>query len=255
MKTTYKYPADCCCSALPNTSVAISIGYIILRRVAISFILLLCFQSSFGQRNALDMEPDSMIFFHLGASYTSINRSAFDQWTRTNYNLVERHDLNTLIDIGGIYKRFDIGVDLNAGGAFNQYMVYFGRRLTGPRSFITSWLNFEAGEFVGIFKNISPVNYTPTPDQKGQQLELHYTSTYIGLTSKNFLNFLHFNIRLGKDKIPVNTGFFVGAGFQPGGRNWKYGYYNTDTVFTAVKIKNIPRLGKVQVNTGLFMGF
>ncbi|HWZ04220.1 MAG TPA: hypothetical protein VNX40_11465 [Mucilaginibacter sp.] len=225
------------------------------KKIALPFFLLFLFQSSFCQRNAVNKEPDSMFFFHMGASNAFINRQAFDQWTRANYNLTERYNLNLLIDLGYIYRGFDFGADLSVDATFNQHLVYFGRRLTGPHSFITSWLNFEYGQFTAVFTNIAPINYKPTPDQQGQQLELQYTANYIGLSSRNFFNFLHHTIRIGKGGIPINTGFFVGAGYQPHGGNWQYGYYNKDTVFTAVKIKTIPKLSKVQVTTGVFVGF
>lgn len=252
MKTILKYAVINCYKTLLIINRVIFIAF---KKIAIALFLLLLFHSAFCQRNAANKEPDSLFFVHMGASNAFINRQAFDQWTRANYNLTEKYNANFLLDLGGIYKRFDFGGGLNVGGSFNQYLVYFGRRLTGQRSFITSWLNIEYGQFIGIFKNIAPVNYTLTPDQQGQQLELHYTGNFIGLSSRDFLNFLHYNIRLGKVKIPVNTGVFVSLEYQPGARNWNYGYYNTDTVFTAVKIKTIPKLSKVQVSTGVFMGF
>jgi hypothetical protein len=252
MKTIVKYSAINCYKILLTMC---WVALFTFRKIAVTLFLLLLFQSSFCQRNAANMEPDSMLYFHMGASNAFINRQAFDQWTRANYNLTEKYNANFMLDLGGVYKRFDLGGSLNVGGSFNQFVVYVGRRLTGQRSFITSWLNFEYGQFVGIFKNIAPVNYTLTPDQQGQQLELHYTGNFIGLSSRNFLNFLHYNIKLRKVKIPVNTGVFVSLEYQPGARDWNYGYYKTDTVFTAVKIKTIPKLSKVQLTTGVFMGF
>jgi len=252
MKTIFKYSAiNCHLTLLPFNRVI----FIAVKRTAITFILLLLFQYAFCQRNAANREPDSMFFFHMGASNAFINRQAFDQWTQANYNLTERYNMNLLIDLGYIYRRFDIGADLSVDATFNQHLIYIGRRLTGPHSFITSWLNFEYGQFTAVFTNIAPVNYKLTPDQQGQQLELHYTGNYIGISSRNFLNFLHHTIRIGKGGIPINTGFFVGAGYQPHGGYWQYGYYNKDTVFTAVKIKTIPKLSKVQVTTGIFVGF
>jgi hypothetical protein len=226
-----------------------------VKKIAMVLCLLLLSQSSFCQRNGYNLQPDSMLFFAMGISSTSINRQAFDQWTRANYNLVESRRVNTLVDFGIIGGPFDFGVNLNVGSAFSTSTFYIGGRLTSKSSPISSWLNLEFGEFLGVFTNIAPLNYVPTPDQVGQKLELHYRQGYIGLSSKNFLNFLHFNAKLGKGKIPFNTGFYLGAGFQPGSNDWKYGYYNTDTVFVGRKIHNIPKLGRVQVTGGVFVGF
>jgi hypothetical protein len=251
MKNIFKYQAIACCKELPINLSILNL----LKKPAITLFLILLFQSSYCQRSAKNKEIDSSFLFHMGASYDFVNRGAFDAFTKANYNLVERHNMNLLIDFGYIYRRFDFGGDLDIDATFNQHLIYFGRRLTGPHSFITSWLNLEYGQYTGVFKNIAPVNYTLTPDQRGQQLQLQYTANYIGISSRNFLNFLHHTIRLGKGGLPINTGFFVGAGYQPNGGNWKYGYYNTDTVFTAVKIKTIPKLSRVQVSTGVFVGF
>jgi hypothetical protein len=223
--------------------------------MAILLCLLSCFQNSFCQRNSQNFQTDSMFFFGMGLSKLSINRLAFDQWTRANYNLTESYNLNTYIDLDYIGGRYDLGLNFNLGSAFSTDLVYLGVRLTSPRSKIASWLNFEVGEFQGVFTNIAPVNYTLTPDQVGQKLELHYKQGYIGLTSKNFLNFLHFNTRLGKTKVPFNSGFFVSAGYQPGHGTWRYGYYNSDTVFVSNKVRTIPKLGNVQVRAGVFAGF
>jgi hypothetical protein len=243
MKTIFKYLAGACHISLT------------INRIALVCALTLLFNCSYGQLNAFNAAPHEMGYIGFGVSNTFINRQAFDNWTLANYNLRENNNANFLIDIGVIENRFDLGANLNVGSAFVMYSAYFGYRLTRPYGPITSWLNIEAGEFLGIFHNIAPVNYVPTPDQMGQDLELHYDNGFIGLMSKSYLNFLHFNIKIGKGRIPVNPGFFVSAGYQPGSRDWKYGYYNTDTVFVSSKIHTIPKLSKVQVNAGVFVGF
>jgi len=244
MKTIFKY--------------LMVVGYVdltIIKRTALLCCLMLLFESSYGQYNSFNVPPSEMRYLNLGVSDISINRQAFDNWTMANYNLKENRNTNFLVDMGYIEDRFDSGITLNVGSSFAIYSAYIGYRLTRNYSPIASWLNFEAGEFLGIFTNIAPVNYVRTPDQVGQNLELHYDNGFVGLMSKNYLNFLHFNIKMGMIRIPVNSGFFVSAGYQPGSRDWRYGYYNTDTVFVSTKIHTIPKLSKVQVNTGVFVGF
>ncbi len=221
----------------------------------VTLCLLLVAEISFCQRNAFHHTPDSMLYVYLGASSNYIDKHAFDVWTATNFNLTERYRTNFYIDLGGLYKGYDLGLTANIGPSFGNAGGYIGRRLTRKNSFISSWLNLEMGGFFGRFTNIMPVNYTLAPDQVGQQMELHYNAFYMGLALKNYFNFLQYNIKIGRTRIPVNTGFFVSANWQPGQRNWRYGYYTQDTVFNGVKIQNIPKLGKLQGTAGVFMGF
>ena len=217
--------------------------------------LLFVAEIAFCQRNAFHHSPDSMLYAYFGTSEAYMDNRTFDLWTATNFNLTERYGSNFYFDLGGLYKGYDLGVTANLSPTFGNAGVYAGRRLTGKNSFISSWLNLEMGGFFGKFTNIAPVNYTLTPDQVGQHMELHYNSFYMGLKLKNYFNFLQYNIKIGRARIPINTGFFVGLNWQPGGRNWKYGYYTQDTVFNSVKITTIPKLGKVQGTAGVFMGF
>ncbi len=182
-----------------------------------------------------------------------VNRQAFDQWTLSNFNMTEPNRPSVYLDLGLLYKRVDLGVTGNIGSAFQTGGVYFGARLTGPRSFVGSWLNIELGDFFAHFYDISPPTYRPVPTD--QQLQLDYHAFYISLTSKNYLNFLSYTAKLGHSRIPVNIGFFVSAGWQPGARKWDYGYYDQDSVFHYQRIKPIPKLGKIQGTVGLFMGF
>jgi hypothetical protein len=244
MKTIFKYLIIAGCA-----------GTNVIKRAALLCCLMLLFESSYGQYNSFNAPPSEMHYFNFGVSDIFINRQAFDNWTMANYNLKENRNANFLLDVGDTEDRFDSGVSLNVGSSFAIYSAYIGYRLTRNYSPIASWLNIEAGEFLGIFTNIAPLNYVRTPDQVGQNLELHYDNGFVGLMSKNYLNFLHFNIKMGKVRIPFNSGFFVSAGYQPGSRDWRYGYYNTDTVFVSTKIHTIPKLSKLQVNTGVFVGF
>ena len=257
MKKILKYlSAGRCFERLP-LKIAGCLYFRLDKIVALVTLTLLTAQNAFGQRNVSNVQPANMFIMNFGVDDISISRQAFDKWTRTNFNLVEQANSNFIFDVGGIFRAYDFGVDFIGNGiGFDFTQGYIGRRLTGVRSPVSSWLNLEFGGIYGQFTNIKPVNYTLTADQVGQKLQLRYGSSYWGFTSKNYLNFLHYNAPFfGHKKIPVNTGFFVGADYQPYRRQWKYGYYNQDTIFTSVKIKTIPLLGKVHGTAGVFMGF
>jgi hypothetical protein len=196
---------------------------------------------------------DSATYLSVGTSKLFVQRQGFDQWTRANFNLTEPYRPNIYVDFGRLYYRADFGLAVNVGSAFETVGGYVGGRLTGARSPIGSWLNLEMGDFLGAFTNIKPPTYNVVP--AGQQLQLNYDSFYMSLVSKNYLNFLQYNPRLGRVRIPINMGFFVSAGWQPGKRNWSYGYYDQDSVFHAQRLKPIPRLGKIQATAGVFAGF
>ena len=219
--------------------------------------ILITAQNAFSQRNVSNLQPENMLVMNIGVDNFFISRQAFDKWTRVNFNLVENNNPNIFFDFGGIFRAYDFGISATSNGiGFDLTQGYIGRRLTRPRSPVSSWLNLEFGGIYGQFTNIRPVNYVLTPDQVGQKLQLRYSSNYWGLTSKNYLNFLHYNAPFfGHKKIPINTGVFASVDYQPYHRQWKYGYYNQDTVFTSVKIKTIPLLGKIHGTAGIFCGF
>jgi hypothetical protein len=225
--------------------------------MAAAILILFATQNALGQRNVSNLQPDGMLIMNIGVDDFSISRQAFDKWTRMNFNRVENNNPNIFADFGCIFRAYDIGVSLSSNGVgFDLTQGYIGRRLTRPQSPVSSWLNLEFGGISGQFTNIRPVNYVLTPDQVGQKLQLRYASNYWGLTSKNYLNFLHYNApSLKHKKISINSGFFVSVDYQPYSRQWHYGYYNQDTIFTAVRIKTIPLLGKIHGTAGVFCGF
>ena len=203
------------------------------------------------QRNT----ADEMFYVLGGLAHNYIDNAAFDRWTRANYNLTERYTQDYFLNLDFIFGRNGFGMIGTFTKPVDSFYGYYGRRLTGDGSPIGSWINFEFGFNEGFFKNIAPVNYTPTPSQKGQNLELHYNSLLVGLSTRNYLNFLQFNFKIGRGRIPVNTGVYASVQWQPFNRTWRYGYYNQDTVFHSVKITSIPKLGKLQGTAGVFMGF
>lgn len=223
-----------------------------MKRILLSLFLLVIFKGAFAQLNGYDKVPDDMVVFSLALNHTFMNSPQFNTWTSTNYNLHERYLMNAAIDLGIVNRHYDAGAFLSIPSPYALTSLYFGRKLTARQSKITSWLNLEAGSYSGVFSNIAPVDYTPTADQQGKKLELQYHTAYIALTSKNYLNFLHFSSRFVRKRMPYNAGFYFGVGYMPWNGTWRYGYI--DHTFKNVEINNIPKLGKTMVNTGLFFG-
>lgn len=216
--------------------------------------LFLIISAACAQRNRAHGTADSMWYAFFGVSKLNFQRHAFDQWTQSNYNFTESNRPSFYLDLGGIYGKYDLGVAANLGSTFQSTIGYVGRRLTGNNSFIGSWLNIEFGSVYARLDNIVPATYTVPPSN--QQLELHYNAFYLALTTKNYFNFLHYTAKLGRFRIPVNSGFFATVGWQPGARSWSYGYYDQDSTYHEQRIKPIiPKLGKFQATGGVFMGF
>ena len=108
-----------------------------------------------------------------------------------------------------------------------------------------------------MYSNISPVNYTPTEAQKGKELQLHYNATYIGLSSKNYINGLSFKSGKGKKGASYNCGFYADFGYEPWGGDWEYGYYTGSgkyAQFHSQNVYGIPHLNNVFVDMGIFIG-
>jgi hypothetical protein len=180
----------------------------------------------------------------------------FNRWTTANYGLLEKYSTGVFGELSFTHKRLGGGFSIGYSAPITNWSFYFGYRLTGKYSPIGSWLNLQAGEISATFKNIAPVNYQLAPDEIGQSMELRYKAGYIGITSKNYLNFLHWNIKLPHGKIPVNVGVNASLGFTPFARNWRYGYmsYNdNDTTFVSHKVNSIPKMSKVYGSAGVFI--
>jgi hypothetical protein len=207
-------------------------------------------------------QPFNILFLGVGAEQTFINNSAFNAWTQTYHDrtIKSRPMFNGELDV--ITKRFDSGLHVTDAYPFGVWGVYFGERLTRRSSPIASFLNFDLGGFYGHYDNIPPLQ-TLTPDQMGQKMELHYSSFYIGLSSRNYFNNLHFRIGSKKKGVSINSGFFVMAGYVPFGGDWQYGYNTSDddpsddgngSYFKSNRIKSIPIMSNFFVSTGLVIG-
>jgi hypothetical protein len=245
MKTIYKYFIAACYKLKLNLKSRM------IKKLVLTGCILLVFTSAYGQ---VDLKPGETIYFNMGYDHTFINGNAFDAWTRANFNLTEKYRDGAFFDLGSFINRFDAGLDAEFGNRVSTVNVYFGRELTSRNSTISSWLNIGIGAYYYELKNIAPVNYMLTPDEIGQKLELHYTATTLSLTSKNYLKIFRIKSKVQKKNGYINSGFFVSAGYQFNTPKWQYGYYNTDTVFTARTVHTIPKLSKMQVNAGVFIG-
>ena len=204
----------------------------------------------------LNGTKDHVLVISLGAEKTFMNNPAFDNWTELNYNK-RINDIASLgLDVNILLKSYDVGIYGALGYPYLTYSIYWGRRLTGLQSNISSFLNLNIG---GLYAdpNVAPVNYVPTADQQGKKLYLRYDAAYIGLSSKNYLNKLHFSSGKGKGAVSYNSGFYVNFGYEPWGGDWRYGYdrgSGKNTEFIGNKVYGIPGLNKVFFTTGVFFG-
>lgn len=230
-----------------------------MKKVIFFGLLALFAQRSFAQRT-FDGTADNLMIFSGGVHELYTGNTAFNAWTISNYNKRIEAPFGGNIDLMFInFKNYDIGGNFSWNNVYGFGGGYIGRRLTNPNASIASWLNIDIGSFYANYKNqVPPVNYTLTPDQIGQQLELHYTATYIGLTSKNYLN--KKSIRIGKRWGAVfipSVSFSVG--YEPFRNSaWNYGYYytqasDTSRQFKNTSIRNIPHLSKVFFNAGIII--
>jgi len=229
----------------------------IMKKITLLLFLLACAHHVFAQLNTLNKQ-DEMFIISAGPNRMFFNNRDFNTWTKANYNLIEKVSTGFKVDLSFIGRKYDAGLLLGQDSKMTSVVAYFGGKLTGQYSGISSWLNVEIGETLGIFKDIAPVNYPLIRREIGKDLELHYNAGYIGLSSRNYLNFLHWNIKIGKGAIPINAGFYASVGFTPFARNWSYGYYkytDNDTTFKSRRVNTIPKLSKVYANTGVFIGF
>lgn len=209
----------------------------------------------FVSAGGLLAQPDSgrVAILTLGEHETFISNPAFNSWTMANYGRTIHSSANISGQISFAFKKYDGGLYVTGTYPFQNIDVYFGPRLTRRKSRFSSFLNLEFGELGAYYKNINPIDYTPTPDQQGKSLQLHYDSYYVGISSLNYFQcpFTH------NRHIALYPGFHLAARYGFGG-GWSYGYYRDnvlDDSFKSVPIHNIPNLGRFNVDAGLFIGF
>lgn len=228
-----------------------------MKKLIIIFILAGCCNQAFAQLDSKNRE-DGLFSIGLGPNQMFYNNGDFNRWTMANYNILKKNSTGFLFDLGYTDKHWGGGFSIGYSSPLMNFMGYAGYKLTGRYTAISSWLNVQLGEISARFKNIAPVNYQLTDDEVGQKMELHYNAGYVGLSSKNYINSLYWNIKVGKEKIPVNAGFYASLGFTPFARNWRYGYYSykdNDTTFVNRKVGTIPKMSKVYGSAGVFVAF
>jgi hypothetical protein len=235
-----------------------------MKKFIFMIFMLLLAKATFAQLNA-DGSPNDVLVISLGLHQTFMNNGAFDAWTLSNFNKKLNQDINAEGDLSYFWKKYDAGVHLSSSASFVFGNLYFGTKLTPTHSSVSSYLNLDLGLLGFSRHDIVPVDYTPTPDQQGKDLKLKYSMPYLGLTSMNYLNNLHF--RFGKhNKTSFNTGFYVTAGYDVfNARKWKYGYDDkaNETIdadgaasvpFKSVTLHNIPLFNQFFVEAGIFVG-
>jgi len=235
-----------------------------LKKIPLLVSLLLLFGNSFAQLTSSG-SPDNVFVFSLGAATPFMNNIAFNAWAKTNYNknVAINNQVNYDSNLAFVFKKWDLDIHIDGNSTLGVISLDFGRRLTPQHSIISSFLNFEIGEFSLSYNDIVPVGYTLTADQQGKKLDLQYVQTFIGLSSKNYLNMLHF--RTGKrGGVSINSGFFGRVGYMPQRTYWQYGYSTSSvdltsptfkqTYFHGVNIPGIPKLNDVFADVGLFIG-
>lgn len=203
-----------------------------------------------------DTSHKAMVMLGVGEHETFINNPAFNSWTMANYGRVVHSSGNISGQFSLTFSNYDMGVYLTANYPFQNMEAYFGSRLTERNSIFSSYLNLEFGQLNAYYKNINPVNYTPTPDQQGQDLELRYFSYYLGISSLNYFGYPNFKAGKKGRHLSLYPGFHVAARYGfPGA--WYYGYYTSDVIddyFKSVTIHNIPNLARFNIDAGFFIG-
>ena len=167
-----------------------------MKKIILLLFLLIVFKDSFCQVNAAgDQAP--LFMLSLGADKMLINNPAFDTWTESNYNRKIGYSLNAAVDLSVVFKSYDVGMHIITGSPAETVSIYGGKRLTPLNSKVSSFIELQFGEFV-VRPGVAPVDYVLTANQPGKKLELDYNAIYFGMTSKNYLNALHFKMGKGK---------------------------------------------------------
>jgi hypothetical protein len=229
-----------------------------MKKIILTGLLFLFVQRGFAQFT-FDGTSDNLMVLSGGVQELFTANTAFNGWSAANYNKHFSAPFTGNVNLAFInFKNYEIGGNLSWNSLYGFGGGYLGRSLTSSRSGITSWLDIDIGYFYANYGNqVLPLNYTLTPDQVGKQLELHYTSTYIGITSKNYFNKQAIRVgvkRLGATFIPA---LHFSVGYEPfNNTGYQYGYYytrasDTSKQFRGVPIRNIPHLSKLFFSAGL----
>jgi len=235
-----------------------------MRKILLSLLFILSVKSTFAQL-AADGSTNKVFVASIGVRQLFMNNGQFDSWTEKNYNKKINFDKGAMFDLAFYFKKYDAGLDVSGTSSSTFIDFYFGKKLTPPTGSFSSYLNFFIGGMELNRYDLEPLDYTPTQDQQGKKMELNYSMTYLGLSSRNYFNKTH--IRFGKHKkTSLNSGFYVSAGYDPfNDRGWKYGYDDTadnsidsngdtTTPFKSVDVHNVPLLNRFFMEAGIFVG-
>jgi len=229
-----------------------------MKRLIAVFLAINIYGNAFAQTG---FSNTPKFIFDVGINNTSINNPAFTGWAAGNYNRNANAGISGLFDIT-IAGKWDAGFHLSTANPFLVADIEFGKRLTSRHSPIASYINIDYGEFNAMFNDLAPLNYTLTPDQQGKQMQLKSRNSYLGITSRNYVNRLNFFVGRGHNAVFV-SGFYAKAGWMPFRKQWEYGYYEdtgsdadgTPTYdFNSVKIDNIPNINNFFFDAGVFIG-
>ena len=235
-----------------------------MKKLIIILVMLLSVKVTFAQLGFSDA-PYGIYTIAGGMHQLFINNPGFDKWTQANYNRKISNQPTGELNVTYFLKKYDFGGHVSFGNPYGYGGFFFGRRLTSLYSPIGSWLNVEFGGTYGFYDSTPPLNYIPTADQQGQDLRFQFNASYIGLSSWNYINALHF--RVGRSRgVSFNPGFFFSVNYDLFRNSaWKYGYYTSDdngdydtpptSTFNHVLIKNVPKLNPFFMDAGIFIGF
>jgi len=196
-----------------------------------------------------------------GIDKVSMNNLGLNYWALSHYRKSVLPGISGQFDLTAA-GRWDLNLHVSAANPFVIFDIEFGRRLTPPNRILTSYINLDFGDLDAIFYNLAPINYTLTPDQQGQKMQLRSDNRYFGITSRNYIDRLRIFVNKSH-QASLRPGFFVKAGWLPFRQQWKYGYDKDDGVdgdgnptsyFNGVKVYGIPNLDNFFVDAGIFIG-
>ena len=205
----------------------------------------------------LSGSEDHLMLVGIGADQLIAGNGAFNSWSELHYHTRLNHSLDGNLDFSIISKSYDFGFTASLGDPYGLAAIYAGKRLTSRNADISSFLNFQLGSMGFNAPSVdAPLNYMPTGDLAGKPLHLHFAAVYAGLSSRNYLNKLHFNTGKGKNKASYNSGFFVDLNDEPWGGNWRYGYDKGSgryARFIGDQVPGIPLMNPLFMDAGIFM--
>jgi len=241
-----------------------------MKKLIVLFVLFAAGKSASAQ--ILDQQDTRFNFFEfsLGVGVPFMSNTAFDNWSEMNYHSKRTHYIEGSGDFYFVGKNYDGGFQFisSNGDIYQTITFYLGRRITSTKSPITSFINIGIGGYMDDIYDYAPVGQLLTPDEVGQRMYMQYTSGFLSLQSRNYINNLGFNISHNR-RVNFKSGFYVNFNYRPWGANWQYGYdrqvqqteyddngdpyTQTDTKYTSHPALGVPALASKFVDAGIFM--